>query len=104
MAVDFHLKIDGVPGESEDAAHTGEIDVINFSWGETQTGTMAFGAGGGAGKVQMQDFHFTMYYGKASPLLFLRCATGKTIPSATFTARKPAGDNQGDYMIINFTD
>ena len=33
MAVDYFLKVDGIPGESVDAKHKGEIDVLAFSWG-----------------------------------------------------------------------
>ena len=33
-AFDYFLRIDGIPGESTDAKHKGEIDVLSFSWGE----------------------------------------------------------------------
>ena len=38
---------------------------------------MRDGGGGGAGKVAMQDFSFTMSVNKASPKLLLACATGQ---------------------------
>ena len=59
-AVDYFLKIDGIQGESKADKHKDEIDIQSFSWGATQSGTFAGGGGGGAGKVSMQDFHFTM--------------------------------------------
>jgi type VI secretion system secreted protein Hcp len=102
-AVDYFLKLDGVPGESGDAKHKDEIQVLSFSFGESQAGTMAFGGGGGAGKVQMQDFHFMMNVNKASPKLFLACANGEHIKSAVLTGRK-AGKDQQDYLKITFTD
>ena len=34
-AFDYFLKLDGIPGESTDAKHKGEIVVESFSWGET---------------------------------------------------------------------
>jgi type VI secretion system secreted protein Hcp len=101
--VDYFLKIDGVPGESGDAKHKDEIQVLSFSFGESQAGTMAFGGGGGAGKVQMQDFHFMMNVNKASPKLFLKCANGEHIKNAILTARK-AGKDQQDYLKVTFTD
>jgi len=101
--VDYFLKIDGIPGESQDAKHKDEIQVQSYSFGEQQSGTMAFGGGGGAGKVQMQDFHFTMDSNKASPKLFLACATGEHIKKAVLTARK-AGKDQQDYLIVTFSD
>jgi type VI secretion system secreted protein Hcp len=102
-AVDYFLKVDDVPGESGDAKHKDEIQVLSFSFGESQAGTMAFGGGGGAGKVQMQDFHFLMNVNKASPKLFLACATGQHIKSAVLTARK-AGKVQEDYLKVTFND
>ena len=95
--VDYFLKIDGCPGESMDAKHKDEIHILSFSFGASQSGTMAFGGGGGAGKVQMQDFHFMMNVNKASPVLFQKCATGEHIPKATLTARKATGDDRSEY-------
>ena len=101
--VDYFLKIDGVPGESQDSRHKNEIQVLSYNFGESQAGTMAFGGGGGAGKVQMQDFHFAMNVNKASPKLFLACATGEHIPKAVLTCRK-AGKHQEDYLVVRLTD
>lgn len=103
MAVDYFLKIEGVPGESKDEQHTDWIDMMSWSWGESQSGTMSFGGGGGAGKVTMQDFHFVMKVNKASPKLLLACAKGDHIASATLEARK-AGGGQQKYLQIKFTD
>jgi len=103
MAVDYFLKIKGIEGESKDSKHTNEIDVLSFSWGETQTGTHAGGGGGGAGKVSMQDFHFVMKTNKASPKLLLACANGEHIPEAMMVCRK-AGKDQQDFMKLKFYD
>ena len=102
-AVDYFLKIDGIKGESQDTKHGGEIEIQSFSWGATQSGSFAQGGGGGAGKVNMQDFHFTVFHGVASPKLMLACATGQHIPTAVLTARK-AGKDQQDYMKVSFYD
>src|SRR5687767_198417 len=102
-AVDYYLKIDGVPGESSDAKHKAEIDVESWSWGATQSGKASFGGGGGAGKVQMQDFHFVMRVNKASPKLMLACATGEHIKQAVLTCRKAGGEQQ-EYMKVTMSD
>jgi len=102
-AVDYFLKIDGIQGESRDDKHKDEIDIESFSWGETQSGTFAGGGGGGAGKVSMQDFHFTMAYNKASPALFLACAQGDHIKNAILTCRK-AGKKQQEFMKVTMSD
>jgi type VI secretion system secreted protein Hcp len=101
--VDYFLKLDGIEGESTDSKHKNEIDVLSWSWGETQQGTHSGGGGGGAGKVQMRDFHFTMKANKATPKLFLACATGQHIKEALLTVRKAGGDQQ-PYLCIKFKD
>jgi type VI secretion system secreted protein Hcp len=37
MPFAIFLKIDGVPGESQDAKHKDEIDVLAWSWGLNRT-------------------------------------------------------------------
>jgi type VI secretion system secreted protein Hcp len=102
-AVDYFLKIDGIPGESQDSKHKGEIELESFSWGATQAGSLGAAGGVGAGKVQMQDFHFVMTVNKASPKLFLACASGQHLKQATLVARK-AGKAQQEFLVYKFTD
>ena len=102
-AVDYFLKIDGIDGESADSKHKGEIDLESFSWGASQAGSHSTGGGGGAGKVSMQDFHFVMKVNKATPKLFLACATGEHIKKAVLIARK-AGKEQQEYLKVTFSD
>ena len=97
MAVDYFLKIDGIEGESADAKHKGEIEVLSFSWGVTQSGSVVHGGGGGAGKAAFQDFHFVARTSKAAPKLFLACASGSHIKSALLTARR-AGKEQLEFL------
>jgi type VI secretion system secreted protein Hcp len=103
MAVDIFLKIDGIQGESQDDSHKNEIEVLSWSWGESQVGSAALGGGMGAGKVSMQDFHFTMYTGRATAKLMNACATGEHITEATLSVRKPGGQPY-DYLKIKFND
>lgn len=101
--VDFFLKINGIPGESEKEGHADEIELTSWSWGENNSGSHSVGGGGGAGKVTLGDFNFIMPVNKASPELFLACATGKHIPDALLTCRKSGGKQQ-EYLKIKFTD
>ncbi|MGI0077522.1 MAG: Hcp family type VI secretion system effector [Nitrosopumilaceae archaeon] len=102
-AVDYFLKIDGVDGESKDDKHKGEIDIMSWSFGASQSGSMVMGGGGGAGKVVMQDFHFTKSIDKASPKLFEALATGAHLKEAKLVLRSP-GDSQAEYMVITLSD
>ncbi|MEX0711522.1 MAG: type VI secretion system tube protein Hcp [Pirellulales bacterium] len=101
--VDYFLKLDGIDGESTDDKHKNEIDVLSWSWGESNMGTHAGGGGGGAGKVQMNDFHFVQKVNKATPKLMLGCATGQHIKEAKLTCRKAGGDQQ-EYLVVKFSD
>jgi type VI secretion system secreted protein Hcp len=101
--VDYFLKIDGIDGESPDAKHPNEIQISSWSFGETQGGSHSAGGGGGAGKVVMQDFNFTMHTNKASAKLFLACANGEHIKSAVLTCRK-AGKEQQEFLKWTFSD
>ncbi len=102
-AVDYFLKIEGVDGESADSKHKGEIDLESYSFGCSNAGSMAHGGGGGAGKVQMNQFHFSKRIDKSSPFLFQACASGQHFKKATFFARK-AGGEQMEYMKVTMTD
>jgi len=101
--VDYYLKIDGVAGESADAKHKGEIEIESWSWGETNSPNVDTNGGLSAGKVSLQDVHFTAKVHKGSPLLKLKCASGEHIKKATLTCRK-AGTEQQEYLLFNFED
>ena len=45
MAVDMFLKIATVDGESTDSVHSGEIDLLSWSFAANQTGTSNTGGG-----------------------------------------------------------
>jgi type VI secretion system secreted protein Hcp len=104
MAADIFLKLDGIAGESLDDKHRNEIEVESFSWGVSQSGTLAFGSGGGEGKAQFQDFHFTTGASKASPALFKACATGVHLKEAVLTVRKAGDDRPLDYYFVKMND
>jgi len=100
---DAFLKIEGIEGESADHKHKGEIHIESFSWSEHQIGTASHGGGMGAGKVSMQDIHFTKKVDKSSPKLMLACADGEHIKKATLTCRK-AGKDQQEFLKYTFSD
>ncbi len=101
MACDYFLKIDGIDGESLDEKHKNEIEVASFRWSEKQPGTFQRSSTSGAtgGKVQMNNFIFTMLTNKSSPKLFLACAKGDHIKSAVLTCRKAGGGQQEFFKI-----
>jgi type VI secretion system secreted protein Hcp len=103
MAVDTFAKIGDIKGESLDDKHKEEIELLSWSWGLEQRGSMSTGSGAGSGKVNFQDFNFTHFVDKASPNLMKACATGEHIKDAVITQRK-AGKGQQEYLIIKMSD
>ncbi len=99
MAVDMFLKCNGLEGESLDDKHAGEIDVLSWSWGASNSGTMHMGGGGGAGKVNVQDLSITKYVDKATTSLLMACHNGEHFPEMTLTVRK-AGKEPLEYLKI----
>jgi len=102
MATDIFAKIGDIKGESNDAKHKEELEVLSWSWGVAQSGSGS-GSGGSAGKPSFSDLSFTHRIDAASPLLLKACATGEHIKEATLTNRK-AGKGQQDYLIIKMND
>ena len=45
-AVNYFLKLDGIDGESTDRFHANQIEVLSWSWGESNAGNVAHGGGG----------------------------------------------------------
>src|SRR5207342_1799283 len=103
MASDTFAKLGDIKGESPDDKHKDEIEVLSYSWGVTNAGSMAFGGGGGEGKATFHDLSFTHKVYKASPVLMQTCATGAHLKEGTITVRK-SGKGQQEYIIIKMND
>jgi type VI secretion system secreted protein Hcp len=105
MAVDMFLNIEDkkVKGESRDKTHKDEIDVLAWSWGMSQSGTLHGGGGGGAGKANVQDLSLTKYVDKASPDLMKACLCGTHFKGAKLVVRK-AGGTPLEYIVIDMTE
>jgi type VI secretion system secreted protein Hcp len=100
---DYFLKVDGIEGESTDAKHKGEIDVVAFSWGVGRAGGATTGSGGGEGKPVFDDLLVVARTSKASPHLWLACANATHIKTAILTARK-AGKPPQEFLTIVLSD
>lgn len=97
--VHYFLKIDGIEGESEDSKHKGEIELKGFAFSESQKAAGESGGGQVSGKVKMQDLVIRAECNKASPLLFLSCANGRTFKNATLTCNKATGQGGQDWYL-----
>jgi len=105
MASDIFAKIGDIKGESLDAKHKDEIEVLSFSWGVSNTGSTGSGGGGGGatGKAVFEDLEIVHGIDNATPALLKACATGQHIKDATITHRK-AGKGQQEFLIVTLND
>jgi type VI secretion system secreted protein Hcp len=105
MAVDMFLNLGAnIKGETQDTAQkaAGDIDILAWSWGASNSGSFHAGGGGGAGKANFQDISFTKYLDKSSPAILIALAKGSHIPTAKLLVRK-AGEGQQKYLEITMT-
>jgi type VI secretion system secreted protein Hcp len=103
VAEKWFLKIDGIEGDSTDDAHPGEIDVLSWSWGATNTRPPGSGGGSGAGRASFQDFQFVARISKASPQLVMSCATGMHHEGATLSGVR-TGEKMRDFLTYKLGD
>ena len=102
MAMDTHIKFDGVEGESTHTDHKGEIEVMSWSWGVSNASNLS-GGGAGKGKAVPGEIHLTHLYDKASPVLAKKCAQGVHFPTVVLTSRK-SGEGQKDFFKITMKE
>ncbi|HXV58556.1 MAG TPA: type VI secretion system tube protein Hcp [Gaiellaceae bacterium] len=104
MAVDSFLKLDGIPGESADAKHKGEIEVLAFSWGVSNQAEPGAGRGRAASKAHFEDLLVVARTSKASPKLWLACASGQHVKSAVLVCRKAAAKAPLEFLKVTLSD
>lgn len=97
MATDFFLKLENIRGESTDAKHKGEIELISFSWGASPPHLRP------PARTPLHDFSIVKPVDAASPLLLQAACQGTSQGQAHFVARK-AGTDQLEYIKIEFSD
>jgi type VI secretion system secreted protein Hcp len=102
MATDYFLKLEGPNFEGESSKMDKQIDVLSWSWGESNPGQIATGKGLSAGKVSASDLNLMFKLNKSSPYIIKACASGEHIKSATLTCRR-SGTEPQDYLIITLS-
>jgi type VI secretion system secreted protein Hcp len=94
---DMFLKVQGVTGESTDPEHTGEIQVVSWSWG-LQSPTEAI-TGRAAGRVVLSELHIVKRVDQSSPTLMSYLRNNRVVPTVRLAVRK-AGDRPLTYFTI----
>lgn len=103
MSIDAFLKIGDIKGESVAKGYEDSIDVLAWSWGINNSGSVGKGGGGGAGKADFQALNVTKYVDKASPNLIQKLAAGKHFDKASLHVCK-SGDGKQEYLTIEFEE
>jgi type VI secretion system secreted protein Hcp len=106
MAVEMFLKLTGIDGESTDAKHKGEIDVLAWSWGLSNEAAPPAGGGAGTGRAKVENISIQKLVDIASPLLLFFSAQGKHISDGTLTTRKASKGAKGgnEFLLFKMTD
>jgi type VI secretion system Hcp family effector len=96
------LDVDGIAGESRDAKHKDQIDVLAFSWGGDAVPGSTSGGGAGVGKTVYQQLHIVSRVSKASPSLLARLLSGQHTKDAVLTVRQSSTGNE--VLTIRLSD
>lgn len=92
-----------IAGESVDAKHKDEIDILSYSQSFKNAVSDATGGGGGAGKVTCGDITVLKNIDKSSPKLIEKVVTGKHIDKAVLTFRS-VGRAALEYYVVTLED
>jgi type VI secretion system secreted protein Hcp len=103
-AADVFIKIEGIKGESADAKHKGEIDVLSWSWGAAQSSATTARGGMAAGKAGANALLITKIIDASSPVLIQTILQGKRIPSVVLTVRRSGGKEPAEVIKIQLKD
>ncbi len=99
MAMQAFLKLDKVPGSSQDKDHKDEIDVLWYKFEITQSVTTNAGQRTG-GRVDLKDLVIKKKVDKATPLLVLNACKGFLHDKATLVLMTGGGDNRVPYLKV----
>ncbi|WDS37817.1 type VI secretion system tube protein Hcp [Pseudoxanthomonas sp.] len=107
MAFDMHLKFDGgsvkIEGSSSHNKHKGEVPVLAWSWGVSNSADLHNSATGSGGKAHVQDISVTKYVDASSHALLQACATGARLETATLFITNATGE-QTDYLTLELSN
>ena len=101
MAVDMFLDLDGIKGESADKTHKGEIDVLAWSWGLSNSGSFHTAAAAARARRTSRTSRSPSTSTRPRGLCCTPAPTASTFAKGKITVRK-AGENPLEYLTIDF--
>lgn len=99
---DIFLFLDGIEGESLDAKHKDQIDILSYSQSFRNV-TSTIGGGAGTGKVTCGDITLLKNIDKSSPQLIQAVTKGTHIAKGVLTFQT-TGKTQAAYYTVTLTD
>src|SRR5688572_5355007 len=102
-STDYYLKIDGVRGESTQKDHKEWIDVLSYSWGQSNQRSGAGAAAAGPPQGGSGTLTIVKRIDKASPVLMKRCEGSQT--PQDIVVHLPSGARGGltEYVLHDAT-
>jgi type VI secretion system secreted protein Hcp len=100
MAIKLFLNIDTIPGESLAKGHEGWIDILAFSWGELNSGTVVQGTG----QAHQQDVGLTKWTDSTSPKLAVSCLSGQRFSNGQLDVVRDADSAPTNLMTFKLSD
>jgi type VI secretion system secreted protein Hcp len=103
MAVSICIKIGKINGESVAQKHEKEIDVLEWSWGLTQSASAHVSTGAGSGSADVRDLTIKKYVDCATPTLIQECFFGHDHKEAVLTVMKAGGKTHIDMVKMTMS-
>jgi type VI secretion system secreted protein Hcp len=92
------IQPDNIKGESTDSKHREWIEATAFSGGSSNSGSLHTGSGGGAGKVNVQDYTFAVCLDKSSNILRAYGHNGRHLAFVNVDFVRPLGGQAGSFI------
>jgi type VI secretion system secreted protein Hcp len=104
----MHLKFEGgkltVKGNSEHTKHKGEVPILAWSWGASNTGDLHSGDGfATGGKANVNDITVTKYVDNCSHALLKGTCSGDRAEKCTLTVANAVGE-QEDFVTLKLSE
>jgi type VI secretion system secreted protein Hcp len=104
IADEMFLAFDGeIVGDSTDAQHPGEINLLSYSLGITAATSWTKGGGASVAKPDPGDFQFTMGFNRSLPTIVKYITTGKAARIATLTLRSDSVGSKPGFEYARYT-
>lgn len=102
--INSFLQLDGVEGESIAVFHKGDIELIDWDWGVSNTAPLELKSDVSS-HTKGDDLSITKGIDTASKTLIQKCALGTHIPRGRLVCQKNEGsDDKFAYLVIEFED